>query len=182
MQVISFIGRARSGKDTSADYIMKKLQSEGYKVKKDALAAPLKIQVAQNLDVSLDTLDECKNLGIRIKGADVRKLLQSTADEIRFVDDKYFVRVILDKIVSAELSGIDVFIITDMRLKIEQKGLRGISEFVRIVRDEAVIDESGHNTATEVKELSSTYTIVNDGTIDELYTKLDTLINCIMTH
>lgn len=176
MKVISLIGRARSGKDTTADYLIKELTELGYQVQREALATPLKVIVADLLGISLADLEVYKNNNVPVDGYNVRKLLQDTADSIREKDTYYFANLMMAKIKEAEINNIDFFIITDTRLLIEQEVLKDEALFIKIIRPEAQIDESGHNTEIEVDKLYVDETIYNNKTINRLHQRVDQLI------
>jgi len=179
MKIISIIGKARSGKDTTADYLLEQLNNLGYKTQREAFATPLKDIVASELKVTLEELDRCKNDNIQISGKNVRKTLQDTADKLRKNDVNYFVNIMLDKITVARDNKVDFFIITDMRLMVEQDALSGISKFIKLSRESNIIEESNHPTEMESNNLYYDYKIDNAGTLSALYEKLDSYIATI---
>ena len=180
-KIYAVTGKARSGKDTVADYIAFKLNCNKY-----ALATPLKEMVCNMLSVSMGELDVFKNekwavhaaSGNHFEELDIsfRSILQKCGDEMKaFFGIDCFMRKLHMKMLEEQN---DCSVISDVRLLEEQKWLAANTNpvFIKIVRDTEDDKDSGHRTESEVDSLGYDVVIYNNGTIDELYEKIDKII------
>ena len=185
-KVYAIIGQKRVGKDTTADYICEKL-----KCKKYALATPLKELVCAMFEIDMETLDEYKNEGFRLKAqrldketyaiadypVDVsfRHILQRCGDRQKaFFGLDCYMRKFHEKLLQE-----DVIVVPDVRLIEEQKWLMAHTDvtFIKVHRSVKTDIDSAHRTEKEVDKLGYDYLINNNGTKAELYAKIDTILN-----
>jgi len=189
---ISIIGEFRSGKDTAADFICKRLNC-----KKFALASPLKELVCNLFQISMEELDKFKNEHWSIDAYELltpvyddgdykrlnttfRSILQRTGDSMKqFFGTHVFMSKLHEKIRDE-----DMVVISDVRLKEEQDWLMSHRDtvFIKIVRNTEKTADSNHRTETESNTLSWDYLVENNGTIEELYEKLAVIIYYIKSN
>ena len=182
-KVYSILGRKRTGKDTVADYI-----TEQVGAKKLACAAPLKRIVCAMFGIHQVQLDVWKN--------EKYKFFAESPSGERVLMDCDFRSVLADggvamkeelgtdfftKCAHKEMleSGEGVFVVPDMRMKEEHEWfLRAPCDttFIKIVRNVKKDSNSAHITETEVDMLGADIVIYNNGTLDELYAKIDRII------
>ncbi len=184
--VVALIGRARSGKDTVADYIADQLGCN-----KHALATPLKELVCAMFEIDMETLDKYKNEQYSLKA---QKLDRESYNIFEYPIDVSF-RHILQRCGDAQKAffGLDVYmqklalkmqdedtvVVSDVRLVEEQRWLIDNTNvtFIKLHRNAEIGRDSAHRTESETDKLYHDYEIVNDGTIDELYAKIDIILN-----
>ena len=184
-RVYAIIGEKRTGKDTTADYICERLGC-----KKHALATPLKELVCAMFGMDMEKLDEYKNEGFHMKAQKLntedyqileatldvtfRSILQRCGDEQkRFFGLDAYMRKLHEKLIHE-----DVIVVPDVRLKEEQKWLMNNTNvtFIKIDRFVTPDKDSMHRTEKEVNELGYDIVLDNNGTIKELYAKIDTIL------
>lgn len=181
-KVYAVIGRKRTGKDTVADYMCNKLGAKKY-----ALATPIKKWVAKMLNITLEELDKYKNEGWELRAnpnmldinseildISFRSVLQNAGENMKdFFGPECFMRKSHEVIVNN-----DITVIPDVRLELEQKWLMANTDvvFIKIIRDTELDGDSGHKTETESDGLGYDVLIENDGSIEELYAKIDLII------
>ena len=184
-RVYAIIGRARSGKDLSADYICEKLSC-----KKHALATPLKELVCGMFGIDMETLDTYKNEDFRLKAQKLdresynifeypidvsfRHILQRCGDAQK---NLFGLGVYMQKL-AEKMQNEDTVVISDVRLLEEQKWLQQNVDvtFIKITRNVEIGRDSAHRTEVETDKLKYDYSIDNNGTIEELYAKIDTIL------
>ncbi len=184
-KVYAVIGQKRVGKDTTADFICKKLGC-----KKHALATPLKELVCNLFGVSMEQLDEYKNEGWRLEAVtednkrndwytnklniSFRSILQRCGDSQKdFFGLDCYMRKFHEKLLYQE-----VIVVPDVRLKEEQKWLMAHTDvtFIKVTREVETDVDSAHRTESEVDELGYDVEIENNGTLEELYAKIDDIV------
>lgn len=178
--VIGMIGKAGSGKDTVADYVVEK-----YGFTKIAFADPLKQAVQVIFDVDDNYMFDREMRELPLPGWEpwsVRKLLQFVGTELmrNQVDEDIWV-----KNAASRAKRISKCIISDVRFPNEvtdmRKRLEGNANmvFVRVTRpghEDATGGIKGHASEAMIDELDADIDIVNDGTLEDLYEKVDALI------
>lgn len=197
--VIGITGLAHSGKDTSADYIISSLR-ERYNVIKVGLADQLKI-ICQHL------IKLFYNIEIPIEDFyDIHKKEQVREDLPKFAGQSFKIRTILQMVgteifrdlISEEvwcqylkehcLKHDQVVVISDIRMLNELQYFRQmerggeLSRFIclrvrRERRDGLTGGNAQHKTETGINTLPVDYEIDNNGTLEELYKKIDTIIS-----
>lgn len=190
--VIGITGPKRSGKDTSASYIHDMF---GYEVL--SFAEPMKNILCTTFGITLETLDYIKNntdvctvdcmeyIGEDLTGqadyhtkfsTDMRKILQ------RFGTDamkKYFGEdVWANKLVHSALHwDMDTVVISDLRYMNEYQCLKEYAENLTIIRlHKDDTEGDNHSSEQEYKQIPSDYDISNNGTVQELYNKLNKIL------
>lgn len=177
-KVYAIIGQKRSGKDTTADYICSKLNCNKY-----PLAQSLKELVCNIFNISMEKLDEYKNEKWDLFAMDwelqkrlnisFRSILQKTGDSMKdFFGIDCFMKKFYQKLLN---DNRDYAVIPDVRLKEEQDWLIIHSSpiFIKIIRDITQDTDSTHRSETETNKLGYDILIENNGTIDDLYKKID---------
>lgn len=174
--IIGINGKAGSGKDTVGDYLCEK-----YGFRKDSLAAPLKtaVQTIFNIDdFTMYDRDEREKELNDWEGWSVRKLLQ-------YVGTEMFRNMIVDNIWVKSLwlrnkDHGDNIVVSDCRFPNEVSFLK--KKFgdkfisIKVERNGYIGVNVGINAhASESFDLDCDYKIENNGTIEELYLKVDQL-------
>ncbi|BBE42427.1 adenylate kinase and related kinases [Conexivisphaera calida] len=156
---VAFTGHALAGKTTSANYLAARY---GYTVY--SFATPLK-------DVSRVLWPDAWRDG------KPRALLQRLGDALRGVDENVFV----DHLVRRVRAGPRPAAVDDLRLLDEAKALRAEGfVVVKIERPSLVPDAAWeHRSEREIDQIEPDYVIVNDGTLTDLYAKLDALAEAL---
>lgn len=181
--VIGISGKARNGKDTIADYFIKKHP----KIKKVAFADLLKEQAKYlgwdgEKDLGGRTFIQTLSEPIKAYG---NWLAQKYPNEYGdFSDNRYYSASLYRKIMK---DYGNIFIISDMRFYNEWELLKSKTDIkfisIRVDRfengkpfDNGLSDEQKkHNSETELDNIKMDYTIKNDGSLEDLYKKLDKL-------
>ena len=176
--LIGICGRAGSGKDTVGDYLIEK-----YNFKKIALADPIKRLVKDVFVLDDHTVYDrvAREQPLeRWPNWSVRKLLQFIGTELfrDQVDDAIWVKSLWYRISDNKDSN---YVVTDLRFPNELRFFKDNAkkgEFVclKIIRPGADgnVGLSGH--ASEAYDLEGDREINNDGTFEELYNKVDKII------
>lgn len=176
MYNIAFLGKARSGKDTAASWLVRE---RAYT--RVAFADPLK-EMALRVDPVIPSPYAFENVRLSRLVADtgwdyakthypeVRRLLQAIGQTIRESDPDYWVNVARRKISGAERWNLPV-VVTDVRYPNEADMLRARGfRMVRIVRPGA---DAGEGAAHESENLLNDYptdaTVRNHGSIELLH-------------
>ena len=166
------MGLMRSGKDTSADYIINKV---GGRVVKFA-----------------DPIYEIQSAVYKIMGMPEvvknRFLLQWVGTEFgrQTIDPNVWVNITVNRINQIDASE-NIFV-TDCRFANEERALRDLGfEFLMVRSDQSVLQDRGASLTTHESERfaseyeGSDYTILNNGTLEDLYGELDKLIQLSST-
>ena len=179
MNIIGIAGKARSGKDTTGTYLLNKLPNSISL----SYAYPLKKEVSDMLGITIEQLDYYKNNNILYNNINIRKLLQDTGTKNRENDDLYYTKLLNNKIEECINKGYINIIITDVRFIIEADELRRFggdtTTIIRLIRNNKTIKESNHISEQEIDYIRPDYTIYNNSTLDNLYTRIDRIINYI---
>ncbi len=184
IQVILIAGKKQSGKSTTSDYLYHELVNkyQSLSIEQRALAEPIKTNAMEFFE-----WDENKDE----KG---RRLLQEIGDAGRNYDEDIFCRKLENNIL--DLFPPNIVIIDDWRYQNEAEFFK--KEFlyevttIRIERPmedktETARHKSENSLPTALKETLSycddvyNFTIFNNGTIEELYKKLDSIISYLET-
>ena len=160
--IIGISGKMQSGKDTVADYLVKK-----YKFKRVAFADKLK-EIAKDLFFWNGDKD---NYG--------RKLLQDIGMKMREVKTDVWVNYILRTLNNEDNREKD-YIITDVRFMNEYELVKlGGNYMWRINRDiKREGDVNNHQSEIDLDNVTDFDAVIdNNGTLAELYAKVDILIS-----
>jgi hypothetical protein len=182
---IGMIGKAGSGKDTVADYIVRR-----YGFSKIALADPLKKAVQIIFDIDNETMydrEKREEPLVGWEGWTVRKLLQFVGTELFRVqvDENIWVKNCVSRSMKSPLS-----VIADVRFHNEVDGLKKYlaecgrkSLFIKVVRPDvgngAPSGIANHASESAIDELKYDFLVVNDGSFEDLYQKVDVVMAMI---
>jgi len=181
--LIGLCGKAGSGKDTIADYLVAK-----YGFKKISLADPIKrlvkdVFVLDDLTV-YDRVEREKPLK-NWSNWTVRKLLQFIGTELfrEQIDDEVWVKSLWYKIQNDKSSN---YVTADIRFPNEynffvEQSKNGNKFFcIKVIRDGCDGKVGLLNHASEAYDLKGNIEIQNNGTKEELYKKVDEYIKTIL--
>lgn len=200
MNVILISGKSKSGKDVAADYIAKKGGDPSFV--RTALADILKSEVSAKYQVPLDYFNheaykEAPLLQYPVymdlgeynklihtdsegrKFFTPRSLLILEAEQTRLIDPAYYLKRMISS-VAQNKQQIPNLVISDVRLKIEMDVLKKAfpnAKTLRLNRDNH--NKIEHYTETQLDDYTFDFTIENNGTKEELYTQLDSIINSL---
>lgn len=163
MKVVAFTGLKQSGKDTAAEQF--KLMHLPARTKQINFADALKQEVAAACGVTIAYINEhkdCFRLILQGWGTDFRRRLHG---------DSYWILKWI-KAVSALPEPLPSYLLcSDVRFLNEADVVRQLSgTIIRVVRP--VIVSDGHASEVEQESIIADYTIMNDGSIEDLRTKL----------
>jgi len=183
MSLIVISGTARSGKDTLADYIIKKMPQ----YVKIAYADALKEQIMEEFDLTYNQLyGDLKEVpDVRYKKQSggfwtPREMMQFIGtDTYRSIDDLHWINKLFDRI---NAGGYKNVIVTDGRFLNEITAIKDKGGYhVRIQRNQSVfVNNSSHSSETALDNFrTADYNIYNDGDINDLKKHVDSIINII---
>ena len=166
--LIGLSGAARSGKDTLADYLI-----QNYGFTKVAFADELKLLCASNFNLSSEqlygNLKEAKDY--RYKKSP-REILQATGQFYRSIDIDFWVDKCINKLLLNKK-----YVITDCRLSNEYAAIKTLNgKIIRINRDSDLrgyVANSNDISETDLNNHNFDLTIENNGTLIDLYNKID---------
>lgn len=176
--LIGICGKAGAGKDTIGDYLVNK-----HNFKKIALADPIKRLVKDVFVLDDHTVYDREAREKELenwKGWSVRKLLQFVGTELfrNNIDDSIWVKSLWYRIQNDKENN---YVVTDIRFPNELKYFKDNAkqgEFlcIKVVRlgYEGKVGLVGH--ASEAHDLQGDIEIVNNGTMQELYDKVETVL------
>jgi dephospho-CoA kinase len=201
--IIGLIGQAHVGKDTSADYMIERLQAAGYRARKIALADQLKIicreliRMFYGRDVPLrEFYDQDMKEMIRPdfplfagQPFKLRTVMQQIGTEV--FRDLVSKTVWLDYIKTEVLSDPEqILIISDLRMLNEVEYFQRMTTMkqvdcfvtIRIKRgttNELTGGNQFHISENDLINVATDYTVDNTGNFRQLYQQLDTITNQI---
>jgi hypothetical protein len=200
--VIILTGIAHSGKDTSADYIVQKLQDKGFRATKVGLADCLKnvsqklielfygvtipIEEFYNLEKKEQVRPEFPNFnGQPFK---LRTLLQFVGSEVfrEMLWGSIWCDIVYQRYIKD--NPYDYVVISDSRFPNELAYFKNLAEskevgdlvsikLLRNVHDELSKENQKHQSESHIDTMSTQYVIFNDGTKDQLYSQLQSIID-----
>jgi hypothetical protein len=171
-QIVGITGLKRSGKDTSAEYLVNRYAFDRY-----SFAQPLKdmISVLMNCVDSNDKYFSELHKEENIPGinASYRKLTQTIGTEWgrHMIDDNIWVNML-----AANTEYVDKIVISDVRFDNEAKWVKkngGI--IIKVTRPVLKSSKDNHPSEQGIDESYIDHNIINDGTIDSLHSKLDAI-------
>lgn len=177
--IIAMIGKAGSGKDTAGAYI-----SDEFGFKKDSFAGPIKRLVQ---DIFGLTYEEVHDRELREQPLEhwpswtVRKLLQFIGTEL-FRNEFGKSIWVKSQILRIQNSDIDKWIITDARFPNELSDMKKAfgDQFlsIKVVREgcDGQTKSGIKEHESESYDLRGDYTVENNGTIDDLFRKIEVLM------
>ncbi len=182
--VIGMIGKAGSGKDTVADYIVDK-----YGFQKLAFADPLKKAVQTIFDIDDEYMFDREKREETLPGWEpwsTRKLLQFVGTELmrNQVDENVWVKNAVSRVARIPLA-----IISDVRFPNEVDDVRTLLDgqahvvFIRVARPDHEGAQGGlqnHASESHIGDLNADFDITNGGTLEELYATVDDLMKLVL--
>lgn len=179
MQVIAICGLKRCGKDTVANYIQHKFEYKHVKISqplKDVCAYLFNWSQNQLEDNVKDVIDPkwgitprdaMKFFGTEVMQFKLQELLPNVKRE-------FWVRKLI------ESSSEKKIVISDVRFMHEYDVLKSNCPnliVIKIAKHEKLITYDTHSSETEWKRIKEDYFIQNDGSISELYDKIDVILH-----
>lgn len=184
--VIGITGPKRAGKDTSALYLKSMFDYEPL-----AFADPMKDILCLTFGISRETLDDFKNnpstskiLGDKYSSeytyeftTDMRQVLQRFGTEAmkkHFGTDVWAQKLVQD----ALMWDMENVVVSDLRFLNEYEYLKEHSDTLTIIRihKDSKEEEDSHSSEQEYKQIQADYEISNNGTLQELYNKLNKIM------
>ena len=190
-RIVAITGPKRSGKDTVANYLKSMFDYEPL-----AFAEPIKDILCLTFGISREVLDDFKNskdlhkiLGVEYYGpfaedsdeyveftTDMRQILQrfgTDAMQKHFGTDVWCKKLLQD----ALAWDLDTICVSDLRFLEEYEYLKEHCEKLTIIRlHKEGLEEDVHSSEQEYKQIPSDYDISNNGTLQELYNKLNKIM------
>lgn len=173
MKLIGITGKARTGKDTCAAFLVSR-----YGFKRVAFADPVRLAAQQVFGLTEDETwgDALKEVPIPYWGISPRQMFQKLGTEgVRnvFGPDTWVKRWEREY---DSLSATRDVVVTDVRFDNEAKRIRAKGGIiVKLLREDAA-DVSRHSSENGISVLDCDVVITNDGTVEELHRKLAKLI------
>jgi hypothetical protein len=178
VMLVGICGKAGAGKDTIGDYLVEK-----HDFKKIALADPIKRLVkdvfALDDHTVYDRIAREQELE-RWSGWSVRKLLQFVGTELfrEQIDDAIWVKSLWYKIQDDKENN---YVVVDLRFPNELQYFKDNAEegefmAIKVVRPgfDGSVGLKGH--ASEAYDLEGDFEVSNDGTMEDLYNKVDKIL------
>jgi len=186
-KVIGIHGFARSGKDTVGDYLLNKtlfrpstgeMESDHF-YKKYSFADPLKESVSMLFNIPLNDLYEGDREKVLPKwGLSVRQILQRFGTECMRNNFGYdfWINKAQEQVDSLTVDR--TIIISDVRFENEAEFCRKNGVLIHIERPDidGRVGDIGHASESGVNLNTSDYHIHNDGSLEDLYKKVDVIM------
>jgi hypothetical protein len=178
MRNIAFIGKARSGKDASALWLVRQRAytrlAFADPLKEMALSVDPYIPTTYGVTVRLSALiadvgwDYAKD-----RYPEVRRTIQRMGQSVREHDEDFWVRTLARKVDNADAWNLPV-VVTDVRYPNEANMLRARGFLLaRIVRPERqMIEHGNHASETALDSFEADRIVYNTATLDDLYRRV----------
>ena len=166
MKIIGLAGKARCGKDTTADII-----SAHEWIWRDAFAAPIRAIARATFDMTDDELEEHKEKIDPIIGMSPRQFMQRIGDAGRSIDPAIWINS-LAKRLQKITDGIKVAVITDARFENEATWIRNQGGEIWHIQRENAGTRHEHSSENGIDIKPGDIVIENNGTIGDLATKV----------
>jgi hypothetical protein len=169
-RLIGLTGRARSGKDTAADYLVRR-----YGFVKHSFAAPIREFVARIAGMTLSELEQTKELPLHwLNGVTPRHLMQTVGTEWGrdSVDQALWIKSCFAR-ASRDLAAGRSVVICDVRFDNEAEELRRLDGQVWAITREGSGTTTAHSSEAGVALGLTRLTLVNSGPVEGLYALLD---------
>lgn len=188
MILIGLSGKARVGKDTAGTYLYNKLSEINYNTFITAYANQLKQDLIDKFGLSFaqvhGDLKEVPDTRYPKQGTQTfwtpREMMQAYGQFMRSFDKDYWVKALF-KVIDTERNHL---VITDLRQPNEVKAILDRGGFhIRLFKDDRPeINGKDHETerALDNSELPVHYVVNNNGSKEELFTKLDEILDEIL--
>lgn len=176
--IIALSGYKGSGKDTLANFFIKRHQFIRH-----AFADKIKDVCSDILQLDPTDLDDFKRGGVVWNGKEIpgRDIVRGIGMLMRSYDEKQFVSDVDQRIASERSQGHQNFVITDLRFDNEVEWLDNQTDDVLIVfitRPNIGGDNHVSEQLDHIKKVADV-TIVNDGTINDLWQKANSILDFI---
>lgn len=188
--ILGLMGRARSGKDTFATYLVR---NHGFT--RVAFADPLR-EIAAAVDPIVGYNDHGDVSPIRYSDAidfygyerakdefpEVRRFLQRLGtDGVRAFDGEFWVRLGAERV--RKLAALGPVVVTDVRFPNEADALHALGgDLVRVVRGVPDPAEVLHDSETALDNYHADFTVLNHSTLAHLSQKADSIAHRLMHH
>lgn len=172
MLLFGIAGKARSGKDTVAKYL-----EDSYRFHRMSFAGPLKLATHCMFDIE-HVPDSEKEAEARFWGVSPRQMYQGVGDAMKDKFGRDFWVKRWQKEYS-ELAHIVDIVVSDVRFEEEAQTIRACGgHIIHLARPGAGLAgaEGLHNSEAGVEYDESDYVIHNEGSKDDLYEKLDKIM------
>ncbi len=185
MKVVGFGCTAQVGKDTAANYLQTKYPK---KLKRVAFADELKKAAMVIFNLSWEQCFGPQEIKEKIDpryGKSPRQLLQELGEKMREIfPDIWIVKVFNEAIPELQEQGYDCFAISDVRYPNEANWIHKQGGVVaRIERKNCgVTIGAEHSSETAMKAYACDVEIPNNGTFEEYFEKLDTMMEEVLQY
>lgn len=161
MRLIGIAGKARSGKDTAAKYLINKMGGDWYIA---SFADPMKTMLNA---IGVDTSDEAKDLPSNQYGVSTRHMLQTLGTEWgrNLISNDFWIDVF------ANMNAYQCVIVPDVRFENEADLIRKHGVLIHLKGRGGIAGSHVSEQTLNVKPGDTV--ITNNGTLSELYAKLD---------
>jgi dephospho-CoA kinase len=166
LPVIGIAGKARSGKDTTAEFIAARLPIERY-----ALADPIRGMLhAIGINMNDDYWKERKEEVIPALGKSPRMMMQTLGTEWgrKLVNPHIWVMMAHQRLMNAK----QTLVITDVRFNNEADWVRSMNGVIIHVDNPRIDPVSGHSSEKGVERKENDIVLLNDGTLEDLQLKV----------
>jgi hypothetical protein len=181
--IIGITGKKFNGKDTISDYIVCK-----YKFTKIAYAEPLK-EVCRNLfnftDEQLygnkkEELDPFWNItprqAFQYIGTDM--IRNNMEGLVKGVNNNFWVKCLEKRILDLISRGVTNIIVSDIRFENEAALIKKFNGYViKVIRN--ISNNDNHSSEVEIDNIQEDILIENKGTLEKLYSKIDSYLTYI---
>jgi hypothetical protein len=176
LKLIGMTGKARSGKDTAAEYLKNRHRFHTY-----AFADPLKKAAAEMFGIPLDMFydQSVKEKIIPEWGFSPRQIAQLLGTEggrKLFREDIWVKRAELEWKTFQRCTNpeyMNGMIITDLRFENESKMVRDLGGYVIHIHRKDAVKVNEHESENGVEVFVGDYVIDNNGSFDDLYDQLE---------
>lgn len=166
MKIIGLAGKARSGKDTTADII-----SAHEWIWRDAFAAPIRAIARATFDMTDEELEKHKEKIDPIIGMSPRQFMQRIGDAGRSIDPAIWIKS-LELRLSPASSGPSAAVITDVRFENEATWIRNQGGEIWHIQRENAGTRHEHSSENGIDIKPGDIVIENNGTTADLATKV----------
>lgn len=181
MVIIGLAGQARSGKDTIGEYLIGRHQACTY-----ALADPIRRAASEMFGLPYSSFTgnnpnrEVKNLFWGISPREMLQKLGTEAGRNVFGEDIWLKRAEQELINVSEIASNPFFVITDIRFENEAQWVRTAGGIIVHIHRDMEESVNSHVSEHGIKHDSSDLTVHNNGTIEELFRKMDVVMDIII--
>lgn len=180
MVLVGILGKKRAGKDTISDYLEKK-----YNFNKIAFATPLKEVCKILFDFSDEQLyGDLKEVVDPNWGMSPRHMMQYLGTDIlrKQIKDDMWINIVRNKYLKYTKENKDYrMVISDVRFPNEIKAVHDLSGIVIKVTRPSINNKDQHESETLIDTINDyDFEVINDGTMEDLYNKIDKIINNIV--